>query len=256
MERRFIRWTDREQYQLATSYKEVVESGTAFGFGACFEAAQKNLIRSGAWDISRARSITSATQVPWLNTKLKEICDEQDRQAENKKQQEELSKIVASLGKVKTEDLIKELLSRTNLSLNLDLIGLLQPLVSRLVSNAVSAQLAKLEETTYKKVEEEKPTVPEIKKSKIVIVGLLASQVTVIKKRFEEKFNLVFLRSDVSSAHLKSVLANTSLVLFLTKFNSHSTYQIVHSSNVPVRFANGAISDLSSILSGIDNPNN
>lgn len=259
-----IRWTESERKRLVHAVRQYLLQNPHKSLTQALNKVQGSVLEK-----SRIRHIVSLQSISWLPLDIKElnkdsIIKEIIENSHPIPKKEEIlpikeekieSQVPLSLEKIPTNNLIMELLSRLETKINYKI----EKIENKLTSS-INESLSKLNDSIMEKMEDivnitQKTNIPNqiksdenIKKKKILIVGLLAEQFHLMKSEFENIDLKLWSTQSDSIPKLRSMIGYIDRVIVMTKFISHDIDDIIKNSGVKYIRLNGGLSSIREIL--------
>lgn len=90
-------------------------------------------------------------------------------------------------------------------------------------------------------------------RTKVLIFGLIGSQVTTIKQRFDEHLDLTFVQADHNHDGLISLAKSNDVSIIMTRFVNHAQWDKVRNNSSHTVPVSGSTSDVTNILNSLVN---
>lgn len=88
---------------------------------------------------------------------------------------------------------------------------------------------------------------------KVLVFGLIGSQITTIKQRFDEPLDLTFIQADHNHDGLISLAKSNDVAIVMTRFVNHAQVDKVRNNSPHAVLVSGSTSDLTNILNSFVN---
>jgi hypothetical protein len=142
----------------------------------------------------------------------------------------------------------KELLNQTLLSVETQLQKTFESIILTAFDNAAKSVIPELEKRLQSIVnavlipisgQQTAPAIEKERKPKVLIAGLINSQIQIIEKKFKDHFDLRYWRSEQSLKQLKSSIKSMDVILGFTGKLNHSADEIMAQSDKYIRISGG-----------------
>lgn len=230
-----IRWTPEEQQFLIEETAHILFAKNALSLREAFNKAQKKL------PVGRAREIAALSQVPWLTDlvppRLKELelnnnatweakLEAATLEARERGRQDGEAAFIATAGGL----LAKIILSALQ---HPEIAAYFTQQPAQVTAPSVGNGVAK---TT------------KVKKSRVIVAGVLNAQARKIEDLYKDKLDIKFWTKDQSSDTLRSMLHQADAAIGMVGFLSHSHDGILKASKIPYFPVSGGVTAIKQTL--------